>query len=220
MLICPLCEHSEVVFYYEDKRRPYWQCQQCQLVHVPTQFHLDHNLEKAEYDKHENSLNDEGYLTFLSRVSDPVIKYVTSENKDNLSGLDFGCGPSPALAHGLQKAGLNVDVYDPYYYPNQDVLTKQYDVITCTEVIEHFNHPKSSLELLLSLLKPNGLLVIMTKLVINQERFKDWHYKNDPTHVSFFSVATFEYIAQKYQLTYVQKDKDVAFFYKRNDNAA
>ena len=39
----------------------------------------------------------------------------------------------------------------------------------------------------------------MTKLVRNQEAFAKWHYKNDLTHVCFFSRATFEWLSDQWQ---------------------
>jgi hypothetical protein len=36
----------------------------------------------------------------------------------------------------------------------------------------------------------------MTKQVIDRTSFASWHYKNDPTHISFFSQATFSYLAE------------------------
>jgi hypothetical protein len=37
----------------------------------------------------------------------------------------------------------------------------------------------------------------MTKLVTDAEAFADWHYKLDPTHVCFFSRATFGWWANQ-----------------------
>jgi hypothetical protein len=37
----------------------------------------------------------------------------------------------------------------------------------------------------------------MTKLTDNVADFSQWHYKNDPTHVSFFSRHTFAYLAER-----------------------
>jgi len=36
----------------------------------------------------------------------------------------------------------------------------------------------------------------MTKRVICHEKFKTWHYKNDPTHVCFYAIETFQFIAE------------------------
>jgi len=37
----------------------------------------------------------------------------------------------------------------------------------------------------------------MTKRVLDKARFENWHYKNDITHVSFFSEATFRFLGQR-----------------------
>ena len=162
---------------------------------VPQQFHLTPEKEKAEYDKHENSLNDQGYLTFLSRMYLPMHQRIPSNSK----GIDVGCGPAPALANAMVKLGHNIQTYDLYYQPDKSVLTKQYDFVTCTEVIEHIANPRPFLHQLFSLIESKGYLGFMTKLVIDKDRFIHWHYKNDPTHICFYSQQTFEFIADKYQ---------------------
>jgi len=43
-----------------------------------------------------------------------------------------------------------------------------------------------------------GWLGIMTKRVRDQEAFKTWHYKNDPTHIGFFSEATFQWLTGRW----------------------
>jgi len=37
----------------------------------------------------------------------------------------------------------------------------------------------------------------MTKLVRDVDAFSRWHYKNDPTHVCFFSVETWQWWARQ-----------------------
>jgi len=37
----------------------------------------------------------------------------------------------------------------------------------------------------------------MTKLVRDRQAFAGWHYKNDPTHVCFFSEQTWQWWAQR-----------------------
>ena len=62
--------------------------------------------------------------------------------------------------------------------------------------MEHLANPRQELDRLWSLIRPGGYLGLMTKLVTDQQSFACWHYKNDPTHISFFSVATFNYLAE------------------------
>ena len=38
---------------------------------------------------------------------------------------------------------------------------------------------------------------VMTKLVRDRAAFSTWHYKNDPTHVCFFSAATWSWWARQ-----------------------
>lgn len=208
---CPLCHNSTSMPFYRDKRRSYLQCTRCELVWVPTEYHLSSDDEKAEYDKHENSLTDTGYLKFLSRVADPLVKRLTQPAK----GLDFGCGPAPALAEQLKSQGHSVALYDLYYFPDPSVLEEQYDFITCTEVIEHLAEPATVIDQWINCLKPEGILAIMTKRVIDQAAFQNWHYKNDPTHIGFYSEATFKWLANHWKLKLEIIDKDVVFLIKQ-----
>ncbi|WP_243469348.1 class I SAM-dependent methyltransferase [Bermanella marisrubri] len=209
--------------FHEDAnkriQRPYYQCLQCQLVFVPESFFLSQSAEKAEYDLHRNHDNDSGYRQFLKRFSDPYEERLRQSFKHDsaepLSLLEFGCGPGPVLAHMLEASGHHVTLYDAFYYPNLSVLADtDYHGISATEVIEHLHAPKDVFELWLGCLKPRGILGVMTKLVKDRAAFAQWHYKNDPTHVCFFSEATFAYLADQYGLHYEQVDRDVAIFCK------
>jgi 2-polyprenyl-3-methyl-5-hydroxy-6-metoxy-1,4-benzoquinol methylase len=127
--------------------------------------------------------------------------------------LDFGCGPGPLLANMMQHDGMTVSVYDHFYQPDKSVLKAgYYDAITSTEVIEHLHKPKEVFEKWLSMLKPKGLLGLMTKRVTDQAAFANWHYKNDLTHVCFFSEACFAWLADEYELTYTLDANDVIIF--------
>ena len=66
-------------------------------------------------------------------------------------------------------------------------------------MVEHLANPREELDRLWALIRPGGYLGLMTKLVVDQHSFARWHYKNDPTHISFFSVATFNYLAELWE---------------------
>jgi hypothetical protein len=55
---------------------------------------------------------------------------------------------------------------------------------------------------------------IMTKMVRGPEAFANWHYKNDPTHVSFFSQQTFMWLAESWQAKAEFFGDDVIVFQK------
>ena len=65
---CPLCHEQALSFYYREKERTFYQCANCELVHVPKEQHLSRTAEKTIYDFHQNDPNDKGYREFLSRL--------------------------------------------------------------------------------------------------------------------------------------------------------
>jgi hypothetical protein len=193
---CPLCSSGTLLNYHEDSKRTYFQCDDCFLVTVPPKYHLNESEEKREYDLHENSSLDVGYRQFLSRVLTPLINKIPASSQ----GLDFGCGNGPTLSKMFEEKEHTVNLFDKYYFNDPSVLFKKYDFITATEVIEHLSNPKFELDRLIKTLRANGWLGIMTKLVQDKNAFSNWHYKNDPTHICFYSAKTFEWIASKYDL--------------------
>ena len=215
---CPLCHSQSCQHYWQDKRREYHQCQQCQLVFVPPGYHLSSREEKAEYDKHDNTYLDDGYRRFLNRTLEPLINVATSRFEqpscnNKMRGLDFGCGEGAFLSQMAKEQGLNVENYDLYYHPDQSVLKRQYHFVVLTEVLEHLAHPATVIGKLVALLEQGGILAIMTKRVRDQQAFTTWHYKNDPTHICFYSEATFEFIAREYGLSLEILGNDVVFLY-------
>lgn len=190
---CPLCDGLETGPFHEDRRRPYLRCRVCALVFVPPAYYLARDAERAEYDLHRNRVDDSGYRTFLSRLALPLAARLAP----GASGLDFGCGPAPALACMLREAGYSVALYDSFYLPDTGALRDSYDFICATEVVEHLHRPGVELARLWTLLKPGGWLGLMTKLVLDRSAFAGWHYKNDPTHVCFFSERTWQWWAQQ-----------------------
>lgn len=186
---CPLCNTTGATHYFEDARRPYYLCGCCALVFVPTRYLPDRQAERAEYLQHQNNEYDAGYRSFLARLANPLVARLPA----GAQGLDFGCGPGPALALMLREQGFEVAVYDSFFAPDPAALNVQYDFITATEVVEHLHHPGAELARLWGLLRPGGLLGLMTKLVLDRDAFARWHYKNDPTHVVFFSRKTFSW---------------------------
>lgn len=180
--------------FWRDERRDYYRCGRCSLVFVPQRALLSAAAEKAEYDLHENSIDDAGYRRFLGRLAEPLLERLAAGSH----GLDFGCGPGPALAAMFAEAGHEMAVFDCFYAPDLSVFKRRYDFITATEVVEHLHRPGNELQRLWRLLKPGGHLGLMTKLVIDQAAFSRWHYKNDPTHVGFFSRETFDWLAAEW----------------------
>lgn len=209
--ICPLCAGVDTTFYYRDRVRDYINCQLCDLIFVPLDQHLSSADEKSYYDLHENQVDDQGYRRFLSRLFDPLNECL----KKPSNGLDFGCGPGPALAEMFVEAGHSMWVYDPYYAPETSALSVPYDFITLSEVAEHLAHPLVELERLWNLLKSGGVLGIMTKRVRNKEAFASWHYITDPTHICFFSEVTFQWLENRWRGSSLEIISDDVVVFKK-----
>jgi SAM-dependent methyltransferase len=182
-------------------------CEQCKLVFVPSQYWLDPEEEKARYDLHENDPNDEGYRRFLGHLFEPLHARLEPLSQ----GLDFGSGPGPTLSLMLEEVGHLMDLYDPFYADHPEVFEQSYDFITATEVIEHLHDPWTEIQRLWKLLRFGGYLAIMTQLVIDKQAFSTWHYKDDHTHVAFYSEPTFRWIAQQLNAPLTFLPKNVIF---------
>lgn len=207
---CPLCQTRDAEAYFEDSRRRYLQCGTCDLVFVPPVYHLSSDAEKRRYDQHQNSPDDAGYRRFLSHIFMPM----QARLNPNSWGLDFGSGPGPTLSRMFEEAGHTMAIYDPYYAKDESVWEQQFDFITASEVVEHLYQPGSELDRLWACLKPGGTLGVMTMLAPVREAFATWHYKNDMTHVSFFSRSTFEWLGQPWGSKPKFFDNDVVLFQK------
>ncbi len=205
-----MCGGAEVADFWKDRRRDYLRCHGCQLVFVPEDQHLSSGDEKAEYDLHQNCPDDEGYRRFLGRLAEPLIDRL----QPGSVGLDFGCGPGPTLPVMFEEVGHHMTVYDLFYAPAPKVFKDTYDFIAATEVVEHLHRPGEELDRLWDILNPGGWLGVMTKMVIDREAFSRWHYKEDPTHVCFFSRDVFSWLAASWQTTPVFIGNDVVLLNK------
>ncbi len=185
---CPLCGHRPEHFC-SDRTRDYLRCPQCDLIFVPPELHLSMKEEKTRYDFHQNDPADSKYRKFLGRLFDPLETKLPSGS----SGLDFGCGPGPTLSLMFEEAGHACAVYDLHYANDPSVLAKQYDFLTCSETMEHMYRPREEFERFVELVKPGGWIGIMTQLHDSSVvPFEHWHYKDDDTHVCFFSKQSFQ----------------------------
>ena len=193
-MTCILCSSSKTSIYNTFKGDTYYQCDNCHMVFQQPDQLLNRQEEKSRYDSHKNDPADPNYRKFLARVTKPLLERISSGDR----GLDFGCGPGPAISVILGELGFKVDDYDLYYKPETVLEKESYDFITSTEVFEHFYRPGDEIDRIWTLLKSGGTLGVMTLFYPpNQEDFKKWWYKNDPTHVCFFNEDVFKFIANK-----------------------
>jgi len=170
----------------------YWRCGTCEATFLDPSQRPGLAEERAHYLTHENAVDDPGYRGFLAKLATPLLERLSP----NANGLDFGCGPGPALAAMLREAGHNVALYDPAFAPDEAVLAEQFDFITCTEVLEHLHEPARVFDRLATMLRPGGWLGLMTSFQTDDARFATWSYRREPTHVVFYRQATLARIAE------------------------
>ncbi len=206
---CPLCASDTIVFS-EIQTRIYYRCIACKGIALdPSQF-LSHEAEKKRYQLHDNNINDSGYQKFVS----PIIRAVIKEYESNHQGLDFGSGSGPVITSQLRKKGYSVVTYDPFFDANHSVLKKNYNYIICCEVMEHFYNPAKEFKLLSSLLHSGGTLYCKTRLFSDAIDFNSWWYKNDPTHVFFYTEDTLHWIKENFGFESMKIKDDLIVFRK------
>jgi len=207
---CPICRAPALAPFMSIDGRDYWQCRVCEVRILDPRHRPAREDEHAHYLHHENDPDDPGYRRFLSKLADPLLQRLGA----GLSGLDYGCGPGPALAAMLREAGHDMALYDPFFHPDRSVLAPTYDFITCTEAAEHFHDPAEEFDRLDAMLRPGGWLGLMTCFQTDDAHFADWHYRKDPTHVVFYRQATFQTIADRHGWTCDIPAKDVVLMHK------
>jgi len=193
--LCRMCgSPGEII--EEIEFPPYYHCPGCDLIFIDELFIPDSEQEKKRYCLHQNNHEHAGYVKMLNSFIDAAVKPHKSIIKN---GLDFGCGPVPVLSDLLSDMGIQMDIYDPYFYNKVNLKGKKYDLITSTEVFEHLRNPGPVVGFLETLLNTGGLLSIMTQFHGNCD-FKSWWYRQDPTHICFYSHKTCRWIARHFPL--------------------
>ena len=207
---CIVCKSKSTETFKTRDNKEYWSCDNCSAKFLDQKHYISMTEEKERYLEHNNRVDDKNYRDFLSRLSKPLKEKLSP----NCKGLDFGCGHGPALADMLRSDGFDVDLYDPFFFPNKGVFSKQYDFITSSETVEHFFDPFKEFDTLNNLLAPKGWLAIMTSFLTTGDAFEDWYYRRDPTHVVFYTERTFEVIASQKNWVCEIPKKDIVLMYK------
>jgi len=194
---CPLCHAAETRSFQTTGGRSFFDCPRCGLVFADPSLRLTPEAEKTHYDLHQNDPDAPAYRRFL----EPVFQAIQARHQKGATGLDYGCGPGPALACMFEEAEFLCVRYDPFYFPDPARLQPEaFTFITCTETAEHFHEPGREFERLVQLLKPGGTLAVMTQPLLDPVRFQTWHYTADPTHVCFYPASAFEWLARRHRL--------------------
>ncbi|MEE8484211.1 MAG: class I SAM-dependent methyltransferase [Nitrospinota bacterium] len=183
---CRICKTPSPVFYNDS--RTFFKCPACTLI-----FTEEMADEKAANEHYKNQWNNADEDFWKQQVD--VLISVINKHKTPQRILDFGSG-SGEITKEFQRRGIDTTPLDPIihgYLKDQDYAEK-FDVVVGVEVIEHLPEIYGELEEIKKVLTDDGIIVFttgLTNVFIDApdavEVFAKWWYKDDPTHVSFFS---------------------------------
>lgn len=207
---CLLCNCTTVQPYEIIRAARFFTCTNCHIVFRDPEQFFDAKSEMKRYQKHTNDVLDPGYQNSVKTM----IEIATSQYNNTASCLDFGAGEAPIVSYLLALKSYEPELWDPFFHPDTSVLQKQYDFITCSETIEHFYHPLREFQLMYEILKPKGTLYCKTALLPEKSAFADWYYKNDHTHVVFYSPESINWIQKKVGFSSFKIVEDIQIFQK------
>ncbi|AFY94230.1 HIT family protein [Chamaesiphon minutus] len=146
----------------------------------------------------KKQVNKFSHLTAIDRVklSSPM-QFLF--DRDLLMGriLDFGCGLGYDV-NFLERKGLNITGYDPYYLPKYPEI--KFDTIVCCYVLNVLM-PEEQADVLMSiahLLKPGGKAYYAVRRDLKKEGFREHYVHKKPTYqctvkLPFKSIQLNEY---------------------------
>lgn len=190
-------------------------CESCSLIQVYPKLDLDENLSRYEsFTDPDYEIESQYRIQNCNRILAHVSKFVSPPGHL----LDVGCATGILLTQanllgwtpegiepsrwaakiGMSK-GLNINVGTL----STVSIKKRFDVITCIDVIEHVDSPTELLIQMRKLLKPNGVLCIVTPNISAPiARFLGegwWHVR--PDHIFYFTPKTLINVATKVGLS-------------------
>ena len=192
---CIFCLKKNIKISKISKRN-YIFCPDCGGISVCKSDLVNENEQKNRYLLHNNDLKDSGYKAFLLDFINPVLDFIKNELaiSENFSIFDFGSGIKPCLCELLQEFKTKsilpentlINNYDKFFAPSNDFVES--DLCICLETIEHFDNLEIDLLNLSHCVKKGGYCAIGTNLIPEKTSFEKWWYKEDITHVSFFTL--------------------------------
>ncbi len=213
MANCVICNHETSKIIDKQINVTHSYCEHCGFIYKDKKYHLEKAQEIEQYQRHNNSFESKGYVNMFKQFIDQHIRPLNVKGK----ALEFGSGPGPVLSELLkQEEGLEVWSFDPFFNCDIGYRRHKFNLITCTEVVEHFYNPIKEFRHLAETLAPGGYLVVMTKIRnMSRKDFLTWWYRRDYTHVSFYHKRTFKHIAKECGLDIIFYNNENTIIYQK-----
>jgi SAM-dependent methyltransferase len=190
--ICNICG-KQTDYFFKDCRT-YYKCQNCYLIFT------NQTIDKENQDKHfQSQITDDA--SFWRRVADTYIQ-LASQFIVPKQILDFGSGNGD-LSNALKDRGYIVYSYEPRIHGEftEQKYPSKFDMIIGNQVIEHLSDPSCEIRALYEVLHNDGILFITSSFTDHFvhshdacEYFRNWWFKDDMTHVSFYCYWTLQFI--------------------------
>lgn len=218
-MICRLCGAparslaAESDGYRFSELSCYERCPSCGYIQLLEDYLPSALNERTRYLLHRNDPADPGYRKWLvSFIEEALLPYA----KSACAVLDFGSGPNPALQGILSERGYGYTPFDPFFAPGEAWRARTWPAIVVHEVAEHLRFPGVALSELAGLLEPGGVLALRTRFPPEDPAdFLSWHYRQDSTHVGFFSKACLKGAVEALGLKLIhENDEDTLCFKK------
>ncbi len=222
---CPVCRERGTSFYYRHGDIDLFDCGSCRTIFMdpmPTAS----AVETMYHDSYADTST--GYFTKVEKKMKrsrgrirQLARYVSGG-----SFLDVGCNGGfmveAAREHGFEACGVDLDAvsidYARKHYPQNRFVHgtvesmpaegSKYDLIYCSEVIEHVPDVQGFAAAVSSLLKPGGYFFITTPDISHWRRPREltsWDAFNPPSHCIYFNPNSLKLLLEQHGLQVVSR---------------
>jgi SAM-dependent methyltransferase len=179
----------------------YYSCKGCQYCFAPwiaawTTQEFEERIYNQDY-----ILVDPDYLDARPRGNAQSLISTFGDRGRSLRHLDYG-GGAGLLSKLLNEAGWKSMSYDPFANRNVDTAgLGQFDVITAYEVFEHIPDVDGLMQMLSSLLAPDGIVLFSTMIsdgrIESGQRMTWWYAAPRNGHISLYSRKSLALLGAK-----------------------
>jgi hypothetical protein len=217
--ICRICGGScEEVFRSKVLHKydvSYVRCSHCAFLQAEDPFWLD--------ESYFNPINkeDTGYVSRNIRLARKTFLLVAGFFRKGVYFLDYASGYG-MFVRLMRDMGLDFYWEDQYtkniFAQGFEYNGQEVSAVTCFECFEHFPHPMEDVEKIL-LISRNIFFSTLLYDANNAGNIPDasWPYYgfSHGQHISFYSLKTLQYIADKYKLYFYSNGRDLHMFSDR-----
>lgn len=230
-LNCITCNNTEFKELFQKNNYKFIKCKNCGLVTIDP-FPTEKELENYYKSKTISGNYDLNLSIERDRSLQKIINLIIAEKKEG-NFIDIGCFDGRLLEFaetaGFTSYGLELQEEaakkamqkfpDRIHYgiieKSQNIFpNKKFSVIVASGVIEHLRSPEYLIEFVDQRLENNGLFVIQTpneNSLLRKLMNKYWFGWSAPEHTFYFSEKSISILLRKFNLSIVQKYKDIKF---------